>query len=173
MRQMHAIYAFLNYIFRSGSIALSIIHPLIVRLTSGCDDLQDVLCQSVGEALKSSTGVASNLLTTLLARAGPTYIVIDGMDETDEIERCRLLNKLLEMSTTWQEVKIFGSGRAEADATDLLNDQTSIRVDGRNAGSIQTFANQCSEKGFRICNFCPEAEAEINANAKGVPCFPS
>lgn len=138
-----------------------------------------MLCQSGGEDLKSSVDAAANLLKTLLVCAGPTYIVIDGIDEIDEIERCRLLKQLLEVSKTCQEVKILMSSRAEADIADLLKDQVSIRVDSRNAGSIQTFVNQRIEEWFSKCSFLPEARAEIQgllaplaSNAKGMPCSP-
>jgi hypothetical protein len=141
--------------------------------------LQDVLCQSGGENLKSSVDAAANLLKTLLVCAGPTYIVIDGMDEIDEIERCRLLKQLLDVCKTCQEVKVLITSRAEADIADLLKDQVSIRVDRRNAGSIQTFVNQRTKEWFSKCNFLPEAQAEIQgklaplaSNAKGKPCAP-
>ena len=151
---------------------------MIFQLVSDNDDLQDVLCQSGGENLKSSVDAAANLLKTLLVCAGPTYIVIDGLDEIDETECCRLLKQLLEMPKTCHEVKIFMSSRAEADIADLLENQVSISVDTRNAGSIQTFVNRRIEEWFGKCNFLPEAQAEIQSllaplasNAKGMPCF--
>ena len=137
-----------------------------------------MICQAGGENLKSSLDAASNLLETLLLGAGPTYIVIDGLDEIDEIERCRLLKRLLEMPETCHEMKILMSSRAEADIADLLKDQNSVRVDSRNAGSIQTFVNRRIEEWFGKCNFLPEAQNEIHrllaplaSNAKGMPCF--
>ena len=140
--------------------------------------MQDVICQAGGENLKSSLDAAANLLKTLLVGAGPIYIVIDGLDEIDEIERYRLLKRLLEMPETCHEVKILMSSRAEADIMDLLKDQVSIRVDGRNAGSIQTFVNRRAEEWFGRCNFLPEAQGEIQrllaplaSNAEGMPCF--
>jgi hypothetical protein len=142
--------------------------------------LQDVLCQSGGENLKSSLDAAASLLKTLLVCAGRTYIVIDGMDEMDELERCRLLKQFLEVSKTCKDVKILLSSRVEADIADLLKDQVSIRVDSRNAGSIQTFVKQRTEKWFTECNFLPEAQAEIqgllaplSSKAKGMPCSPT
>lgn len=136
-----------------------------------------MLCQSWGENLKSSAEAAAHLLKTLLVCAGPTYIVIDGIDEIDGLERCRLLKLLLEVSKTCKDVKILLSSRAEADIKDLLKDQVSIRVDNRNAGSIQTFVKQRTEKWFTECNFLPEAQAEIQgllaplaSTAKGMSC---
>ena len=137
-----------------------------------------MLCQSGGENLKSSVDAAANLLKTLLICAGPTYIVIDGLDEIDETECCRLLKQLLEMPKTCHEVKIFMSSRAEADIANLLKNQVSISVDSRNAGSIQTFVNWRIEEWFGKCSFLPEAQGEIQSllaplasNAKGMPYF--
>lgn len=175
-KQRRTIYAFLSYRFRSSSSALSILHSLIFQLASGYDDLEDVLCQAGGEILKSSVDAAANLLRTLLACAGPTYILIDGIDEIDEMERCRFLKQVLEVVKVCQEVKVLISSRAEADIADLLKDQASIRVDSRNAGSIQKFVNHRTAQWFDRCNFLPEARAEIQgllaplaSNAKGIP----
>jgi hypothetical protein len=180
IEQTRTIYAFLSYRFRSSSSALSILHSLIFQLASDYDDLEDVLCQSGRENLKSSVDAAANLLRTLLVCAGPTYILIDGVDEIDEIERCRLLRQLLDVSKACQAVKILVSSRIEADIADFLKDQVSIRVDSRNGGSIQTFVNQRTEEWFSKCNFLPEAQAEIQgllaplaSNAKGIPYSPS
>ena len=178
VQQTRTIYTFLSYAFRSTLSALSILHSLIFQLASDSEDLQDVICQTCGENLKSSLDAAANLLKNLLVGAGPTYIVIDGVDETDEIERRRLLKRLLEMAETCHEVKILVSSREEADIIDLLKDQVSIRVDSRNAGSIQTFVNRRVEEWCGRCNFLPEAQGEIQrllaplaSNAEGMPCF--
>ena len=137
-----------------------------------------MICQACRENLKSSLDAAANLLKTLLVGAGPTYIVIDGVDETDEIERHRLLKRLLEMAETCHEVKILVSSRAEADIADSLKDQVSIRVDKRNAGSIQTFVDRRTVEWFAKCNFLPEAQSEIQSllaplasNAEGMHFF--
>lgn len=178
VQQTRTVYTFLSYTFSSTLSALSILHSLIFQLASGDEDLQDVVCQAGGENLKSNLDAAANLLKTLLVGAGPTYIVIDGLDEIGEIERCRLLKRLLEMPETCHEVKILLSSREEADIMDLLKDQVSIRVDSRNAGSIQTFVNRRVEEWFGRCNFLPEAQGEIQrllaplaSNAEGMPCF--
>lgn len=177
IQQTRTIYVFLSYTIRISLSALSILHSLIFQLATGNDDLQVVLCQSGGKNIMSSVEAAANLLKTLLVCAGRTYIMIDGIDEIDELERCRLLKQLLELSQTCKDVKILFSNRAEADIADLLKDHVSIRVDNRNAGSIQTFVRQRTEKWFAECNFLPEAQAEIQgllaplaSKAKGMPC---
>jgi hypothetical protein len=173
-----AIFAFLSHAFYSCTSALSILHSLIFQLGSDDDDLQATLCQSNRENLKNSITVAVSLLTTLLNCAGPVYIIIDGVDEIDKIERGRLLRQLLDLSKNCKETKILISCRLEADIQtifDLASASASIRVDNRNAGSIQAFVNSQSHTWFQTRNFLPREKAEIErllapvaANAKGI-----
>lgn len=170
-----AIFVFLSHVFSSTS-ALSILHSLIFQLASDDDDLQAALCQSSRADLKNSITVAVSLLTTLLNCAGPVYIIIDGGDEIHEIERGRLFRQLLELSKNCEETKILISCRPEADITTILgSESTSIRVENRNAGSIQAFITRRSQKWFETRNFLPKERAEIEgllapiaANAKGM-----
>jgi hypothetical protein len=171
-----AIFAFLSHVFRSSTSALSILHSLIFQLASDDDDLQAALSQSSRENLKNSITVAFSLLSTLLNCAGPVYVIIDGVDEIDEIERGRLLRQLLDLSKNCEETKILISCRPEADITTILEPaSTSIRVDNRNAGSIQAFVTRQSHRWFQTRNFLPDERAEIEgllapvaANAKGI-----
>ena len=169
-------FAFLSYTLSSSTSALSIIHSLIFQLTSDDDDLQAVLCQSSRENLKNSINVATSLLATLLDCAGPVYIVIDGLDEIDERERGKLMREFLDISKNCADTKILVSSRPEADITATLFDKVvTIRVDKRNAGSIQAFVNWHTQKWFLNRAFLPEGEAEIQrllaplaSNSKGI-----
>ena len=170
------IFAFLSYTLSSSTSALSILHSLIFQLASDDDDLQAVLCQSSRENLKSNINVATNLLTKLLNCAGSVYIVTDGVDEIDEIERGRLIKQLLDLSKNCDYTKILVSSRPEADITAILNGKAiTIRVDNRNAGSIQAFVTRYIHKWFLDRGFLPEAQAEIEgllaplaSNSKGI-----
>jgi hypothetical protein len=102
------------------------------------------------------------LLTTLLITAGPVFIIIDGLDEMDEIERPRLLYCLLELSNSCEEAKILVSSRIEDDIHAVLHGKTvEIRVDSRNAGSIQAFINRRVKEWFLSREFLPGARTEI------------
>lgn len=170
------IFAFLSYTLSSSTSALSITHSLIFQLTSNDDNLQAVLCQLGRENLKSNINAATSFLTTLIDCAGPVYIIIDGLDEIDEIERSKLMRQLLDLSKNCLEIKILVSGRPEADITATLHDKAvTIRVDKRNAGSIQAFVNWHTHKWFLDRAFLPEAQAEIErllaplaSNSKGI-----
>lgn len=171
-----AIFAFLSHVHSSSTSALSILHSLVFQLASDDDDLQAALCQSSRKNLENSIAVAVSLLTTLLNGAGPVYIIIDGVDEIDEVERGRLLRQLLDLSKDCEETKILISCRPEADITTILGSASaSIRVDNRNASSIQAFVNHQSHRWFQARNFLPNDRADIErllapvaANAKGI-----
>ena len=170
------LFAFLSYAYSSSTSALLILHSLIFQLASDSDDLQAVLCQSSRENLKNNINVAVGLLSTLVECAGPVYIIVDGVDEIGEIERGRLLNRLLDLSENCRETKILISSRLEDDITAILNSKAAaIRVDNRNAGSIQAFVTRRTQNWFRHSNFLPEARSEIEgllaplaSNAKGM-----
>ncbi|KAH7359598.1 NACHT domain protein [Pyrenochaeta sp. MPI-SDFR-AT-0127] len=156
------LYAFLSYTFSNNVSALSIIHSLIFQLASFDDDLQAILCQSSRQSLKSSIDASKTLLSTLLHRAGPVFIIVDGLDEIDRIERSRLLKYLLDIGKDCSETKLLISSRPEADITDILRDQSKvIRVDNRNSGSIQTFITHHTLTWFEERQFLPEAQADI------------
>lgn len=169
-----AIFAFLS--FSRSTSALSILHSLIFQLVAEHDDLQAALSQMSRENLKNNITVAVSLLTTLLNCAGSVFIIIDGVDEINEIERARLLREVLNLSKNCREAKIMVSCRQEADIRIILDaTSTPIRVDSHNAGSIQAFVNSESDRLFQTWNFLPNERADIErllapvaANAKGM-----
>jgi hypothetical protein len=156
------LFAFLSYKFSNSMSALSIIHSLIFQITSDDDDLQAILCQSTSNELKKELKRAVEVLTTLLTMAGPVFIIIDGCDEIDEIERVRLLQCLLELSNCCDEVKVLVSSRTEDDIHAILSDKAvKIRIDDRNSGSIQAFVSRQAQDWFLSRDFLPEARTEI------------
>lgn len=169
------IYVFLSHVFTATS-ALSVLHSLIFQLALKDDDAKTALIESNRANLKNDVKVAASLLMSLLNCAGPVYVLVDGVDEIDEIERERLLRQLLEISENCNEAKILVSCRPEADVTSILAPvSVSIRVDRHNAGSIQTYVNRQSHDWFQKRDFLYKEQMEIKgllapiaANAKGL-----
>ncbi|KAI9708610.1 MAG: hypothetical protein M1820_003828 [Bogoriella megaspora] len=156
------VFAFLSHNFRNKTTALSILHSFIFQLASENDDLEEVLCHSSRENLKRSADAAVRLLTTLLSCAGPVYIIIDGLDEIDEMERGLIVEKLLYLSKTCENTKVLFSSRPEADIVATLEEKTAnIRLDHHNLESIQTFITMQMQKWFKDRDFLPEAQVEI------------
>jgi hypothetical protein len=148
---------------------------MIFQLAAYNDDLQEELCQSSRKNLKHNIEDAVIVLTTLLKCAGPVFIIVDGADEIDEVERGRLIKQLLTLSQSSQNAKILISSRVEQDIAKILDGEaTKIRVDHCNAGSIQAFISQHIREWYQDREFLPEARAEIDgllaplaANSKG------
>lgn len=179
------IFAYLSHTLSSKTSALSIIVSLIFQLAQADYDLQVNLCQLNRENLKNDLSVGEDLLKNLLQCAGPVYIVIDGVDEVDKIERERLLEKLLAVSNACQNVMILIASRSEDDIATILERTDpsepqnpvfgSIRIDNRNSGSIQTFINHRAKEWFAERQFLGELKSGIEAllaplaaKAKGV-----
>ncbi|KAF3066316.1 hypothetical protein CFAM422_009490 [Trichoderma lentiforme] len=156
------IFAFLSHATSSSTTALSIVHSLIFQLTSDAEGLQAILCGSDRENFKNSLDVAIGCLQTLLNSTGLVSIIIDGVDEINISEREKLLKKLCETSTACKKTLLLISSRAEHDISAILGQISStIRVDTRNAASIQMFVDDWAQMWFSAHDFLREDKSEI------------
>jgi hypothetical protein len=155
-------FAFLSHAFSSSTSALSVLHSLLFQLASQHENLQDVLCHSTNERIKSNINAAVDVLKAVLDCAGHVFLIIDGLDEIDVIERGVLLEKLLHLSHECHETCILISSRCEEDITEILKGSSEmIRVDGRNEGSIHAFVDYQLKQIFQSRRFPPELQNEI------------
>ncbi|RSL98170.1 hypothetical protein CDV31_012704 [Fusarium ambrosium] len=155
------LFAFPSY-KDSGTTALSIFHSLIFQLASDSLTLQTELRQSSHKHLRNSLEEAADLLRSLLEIAGVVHVVIDGVDEIDPVERSKLLRELFKLVDACQNCRILLSSRAEDDiSTALRGKVTEIKVDQRNAGSIQRFVSHWMRDWFDQRRFIPEVRHEI------------
>ncbi|KAH1932003.1 hypothetical protein KXV48_007907 [Aspergillus fumigatus] len=158
----HTAFVFLSHAFSSTTSALGVLHSLLFQLASQHEDLQDVLCHLTNEQIKSNITVAVDTLKTVLKCAGPAFLIIDGLDEIEEIERGVLLKQLLRLSHECHETRIFVSSRREEDLTAILEARSEmIRVDGRNEESIQVFVDYQLKQIFQSSRFPPQIQDEI------------
>jgi nucleoside-triphosphatase THEP1 len=156
-------FAFLDYKQSSALSALSVIHSLIFQMASRSDDMEAIVCQSDVAAVKSQIEIATALLKTVLDCAGPSHIVIDGLDEIDGIERTVLIKQLLHLSAECSELKVVFSSRGEADIARVLRDNkvTIIEAHRRNTESIEVFVDARRDDWFRERQFWPEMQEEL------------
>lgn len=170
------LFVFLSY--KQGDIStISIIHSLIFQLVIGVEyfdgtlrqDLRAKLFdtfQSSQRSLKSNTKFARETLTDLLKCVGPTYIIIDGLDEIPESERVvDTLNELLEMLKGLTGAKLLISSRAQDEIATVLEKTSSkvIRVDEKNSGCIQAYVSVTSDKWLNQSGFDENACSEIKS----------
>lgn len=148
------LFVFASHVDTSSTTARSILQSLVFQLAFDSEDVRSFLVQSKERDLSSSTAYVARQLRTLLGIVGPTYIVLDGLDEMDKVERGFLLQHLLDMLDC-SDTKILVSSRTEDDITNLLKAiAVAIRVDERNKGSILSYIDQraqhwMNERGFR------------------------
>ena len=155
------IYAFPTHEHVTSTSALSIFHSLIFQLTSSDEQLQACLCQLAREHLNTRLAVATAVLKSLLECAGSTYLVIDGVDEVEKVEREHLLLKLVEIAKECSAVKLLISSRDEEDIEKILCRSAQIRVHEKNWVSIQTFVNRRGAEWLDKKNFPLEDREEI------------
>lgn len=169
----HTLFAFLRYDEKAS--ARSILHSFIFQLSAIDTDLRAVLCnqsrsttRDLKRDLKSSTKFATDMLLKLVNCAtGPTYIVVDGLDELDEDVRREALEQLLYLRANAgadSPVKLFISSRPEENIDRLLKGiSKSIRLDQKNHGCIQKYVAQESQAWLTRGDFDPATCSEIKS----------
>ncbi|CAK7214760.1 hypothetical protein SEUCBS140593_002299 [Sporothrix eucalyptigena] len=100
LKQQHrTLFAFASYLNKNSLTALSVIQSFIFQAAEADREFQSDLVESKERELKGNTGYAANMLKSYVKMAdGPTYIVMDGLDEMDEDERQILLWQLSDLA---------------------------------------------------------------------------
>lgn len=120
--------------------------------------------QSNRRDLKSNTEFGQQILSKILKCAGPTRIIVDGLDEITELERQMTLRTLLDILDDCDETKFLISSRFEDDITRILKDRAeSIRVDHKNAGCLQAYVTSRTQKWLQDSDFDAQTCLEIKA----------
>ncbi|KAH0562187.1 hypothetical protein GP486_003121, partial [Trichoglossum hirsutum] len=136
-------------------------------LVSEDRDLQIILCDAFQlnrRNLKSSTKFAQEILSKVLRCAGPTYIIVDGLDEITELGRGETLRALLDILGHCKETRVLISSRLEDDIARILKDEAQpIRVDHKNAGCLQAYITSRAQQWLRNSCFDAQACSEVNA----------
>jgi hypothetical protein len=168
---------FVSHIHQASTTTRSILQSLLFQLALDVKDAQSVLVESNERELLGSTRYVLELLKTLLGTpaVGPTYIVLDGLDEMEAVERGILLQQLTDLESC-PGIKILISSRPEDDIASILDAKsTQIRVDKRNSDSIQSYVNQRIRDWTRTANFDEEIRkkvetllAPVTENANGM-----
>ncbi|KAI0154181.1 hypothetical protein GGR57DRAFT_512483 [Xylariaceae sp. FL1272] len=157
----NVLFVFASHMHQENTTARSILLSLIFQLSSEFKDAQAVLVESNARQLAGSTKYVSELFQTLLAVSGPTYIVVDGLDEIEAVERKLLLQHLVDI-VSCPAIRVLLSSRPEDDITSILTTKaTGIRVDERNSGSILTYVQQELDGWMTSRDFDHEAQDKI------------
>ncbi|KAL4905604.1 hypothetical protein BDW74DRAFT_167782 [Aspergillus multicolor] len=149
-------FAFLTHNLSNSTSALTVVHSLIFQLAGQNEGLQDVICHSVHEHTKSDIKLAVALLKSLLNCVGSAYLIIDGVDEIDMVERRVLLQNLIDLSQDCTAMRLLISSRREDDIVAVLeNNAENVQANERNEESIQAFVHSHVREMFVSRNFPP------------------
>lgn len=143
-RQQHrTLFAFASYLNKYRLTALSVIQTFIFQAAETDREFQSLLVESKERELKGNTGHAASILKSYVKMAnGPTYIVMDGLDEMDEDERQILLWQLGDLAKHCEDLRLLISSRAEDDISRALRETaTIVRVNEQNGASINNYIN--------------------------------
>ncbi|KAF4452091.1 NACHT domain protein [Fusarium austroafricanum] len=162
-REHHqTLFAFISHGMKSSQSALSILHSLVFQAAEDDQSFQTHLLDSKERELQGNTSYVLGLLKTFLTTTGRTYIIIDGLDEMNEYERQILLKRFEDLSKDCSDLRLLISSRAEDDIASTVQDKaTTIRVDHRNSGSIQTYIDRRLEQWLANQNFDSKIKKEL------------
>lgn len=159
------VYAFNSYI-HTDTTSISIMHSLLFQLASEDEDLQTILTESNKRDLKTNMATAKELLTNALKVVGGAFVIVDGLDEVEEVERKFFLISLMDVLDACRDTttKVCISSRAEHDITQILVPKaTTIRVDTKNIVGIQVYISSRYKQWMAESDFSSRGRQEIQA----------
>ncbi len=132
------------------------------QLCSESQDLRASLVETSQRNLKTDTDFVTDTLKRALLYEGTVFIVIDGLDEVEEIERKRLLYLLRDILKDCQDTRLYISSREEVDIARIIStDATTVSVDRRNVESIQAYVSKRFKDWMEVAEFEAQAKEEL------------
>ncbi|KAL2267591.1 hypothetical protein VTJ83DRAFT_4868 [Remersonia thermophila] len=153
---------------QGGSIGLgmSILHSLLFQALDHSPDLRQMLPEpwSSGHTkLSKDVGSTKHLLCTILKAIGPSFIILDGLDEIEEEAWRALLSTALEIRQECVETKLLISSRELCGIASMLEAHAvAVRVDKGNFEDIRNFVRAESDGLLAELARCPATEQELS-----------
>ncbi|KAI1457992.1 hypothetical protein F4805DRAFT_474716 [Annulohypoxylon moriforme] len=171
------LFAFLSHNDQVVGDTIKVLHSFLFQLLDIDPSLRTLLhetSQSDYKKLKSDTDFVTDLLCKILKSLGPTFVILDGLDELDEYSWGHLLAIVLKINKSCPETKLLISSRDERDiASRLRNEAISLRVDYKNCADIKSFVQlECESLLFEMRSFgasqqiCLEVKGRIDSIAE-------
>ncbi|KAH6891508.1 hypothetical protein B0T10DRAFT_313468 [Thelonectria olida] len=139
------LYIFLTYENQALGAVINVFHSLIFQAVKGDSSLRPILnekAQSHPRKMSSDRVFVKNLLLDILKSSGPTFIVVDGVDELEERPRQLLLQELLQVVDASLNSRLLISSREERDIERIMKSRSvSFRVDHSNSKDIQAYVD--------------------------------
>ncbi|KAM0344160.1 hypothetical protein ACHAPU_007882 [Fusarium lateritium] len=164
----NTVFAFLSHEQKNIS-ATSVIISFIFQLARDNPTLQDMVRQISRDTLERNLPAAVDFFIKLIEGAGGAFIVIDGLDEFQELERVSLLRQMLKVTAGCDGARLLIASRLESDIRGVLEKGSrSIRVDTLNTDSIHLFTKSRCQDWLKGRSFNRQDSDEITALIGGV-----
>ena len=141
----YILYAFPTYSDAGGNTETAIIHSLLYQLCRANQSLIPAVNREHDARHNRSLLLDTwdKLLETFICGSEPVYIVLDGLDECDEIERKHLLRTILGLWQNCSNLHVLIASRKEVDIGRALktNCETLI-VEEKNRTDIKRFVTR-------------------------------
>ncbi|KAI1416816.1 hypothetical protein F5Y13DRAFT_204160 [Hypoxylon sp. FL1857] len=144
------LFAFLSHSNQAAGSAVRVFHSLLFQLLQGDPTFRATLhdsSQSNYRRLKNDSDFVLDFLCKILTGSGPSFIVLDGLDELDESSWKHLLSNILKINERCPETKLLISSREERDISlRLCSKAIPLRLDYRNFRDIDSFVQlECKD----------------------------
>ncbi len=163
-KRHQTLFVFATYNHHNSTTALSITQSLVFQAAEDSSTTQTMVVEFSEHDFTSDGGKVLELLKALLDVSEGTYIIIDGLDEMDESERRILLQRLDDLVSASDQLKILICSRPEDDISrELEMKSKKLRVDQRNMASIQAFVDYKTHEWMATQGFDQSTESEVSS----------
>ncbi|KAI1092734.1 hypothetical protein F5B19DRAFT_453335 [Rostrohypoxylon terebratum] len=167
------VFAFLSHNNRAAGNTIKVLHSFLFQLLEFDPLLRPFLhgiAQRDYRKLKNDEPFVIDLLCKVFKSTGPSFIILDGLDELDERSWGHLLTSLFKINDNCPETKILISSREERGITLQLNKKAiPLRIDRHNSKDIELFIElECEGLIFEMRalgadeNTCLEIKRKVN-----------
>ncbi|KAI2624405.1 hypothetical protein GGR54DRAFT_629674 [Hypoxylon sp. NC1633] len=144
------LFVFLSHDNQQAGDTTKVFHSFLFQALEDDSTLRSILfeaSQSDSRKLKNDSDFVMSLLCKVLQGLGPTYVVLDGLDELDETSWRHLLSSVLQINENCPETKLLISSREERDISlQLKSKAIPLRVDHNNFEDISSLVQlECDD----------------------------
>ena len=140
-KSINILYAFPTYDDIGGNTEAAIIRSFLYQL---CRENRSII-PAVNKELDCSLRLNAwgKLLETFICGSEPVYIILDGLDECDEIERKQLLRTVLGLWQNCSNLHVLIASRKEVDIRRALETKCeTLVVEEKNRNDIEQFVTK-------------------------------
>ena len=162
---IYILYAFPTYDDTGGNTEAAIIRSLLYQLCRANQSLIPAVNKEYDDRQNRSLllNTWGKLLETFICGSEPVYIILDGLDECDEVEREQLLKTMLRLCQNCSNLHILVASRKEADIRWTLDSNCkTLIVEEKNRSDIKRFvARKISDLWRKIRHIAEPAAGEF------------